>query len=78
MLYQVIHPTDGRPKTDGNLSTQVLLILLLGGSLYKFGAMLAAEMGMLCKERVVIRAMAEGVCPILPHRSVRQLMSLVV
>ena len=61
---------------DGNLLIPELLILVLGGSLYKFDAMHVAGMAMLYKRLAVIHAMAEGVCPILLHRLVRLLMSL--
>ena len=74
MLYQVIHPIGGMQKTDGNSSIPELLILLSDGSLCKLGATLAEEMDMLYKRLAVIHAMAEGMCPIPLHKSVRQLM----
>ena len=75
MYIQDIQRILGKQMADGFLSIRGLRILVLGGNLCKSAAMLAVEMVMLYKRCVVTHAMAGGVCPILPHRSIRQLMS---
>jgi hypothetical protein len=60
MLYQVIHPTNGWQKMDGNLFIPELRILVLDESQYKFDAVLAEGIAMLYKNLAVMHVMVGG------------------